>query len=164
MIEGARARHRRLRALAAYAGAAAISIGAAIVLLDLRRADLRVPFEYRGDVFLYSAVIKSIVEHGWFWNNPSVGAPGALQLYDYPNVAHESVHLLVIKAMALFTHDWALLLNLYFLLGFPLIALLAMATLRRFRIGWGPAIVGGVLYSFLPTRLLKGEGHIFLDT
>lgn len=164
MIEEARAGHRRWRALAAYAGAAAISMGAAVALLDLRRADLRVPFEYRGDVFLYSAVIKSIVEHGWFWTNPSVGAPGALQLYDYPNVAHESLHLLLIKAMALFTHDWALLLNLYFLLGFPLITLVAMATLRRFRIGWGPAIVGGVLYSFLPTRLLKGEGHIFLDT
>src|SRR3954467_15517640 len=134
MIEEARERRRRLPALAAYAGAAAVSMLAATFLLDLPRADLRVPFEYRGDAFLYSAVIKSTLEHGWFWTNPSLGAPGVLQLYDYPNVAHESLHLLLLKAMGLFTHDWGLLLNLYFLLGFPLITLTAMATLRRCRV------------------------------
>jgi len=163
MSEDGRANRRRLGALAAYAGAAAVSIVAAIFLLDLPKADLRVPFDYGGDAFLYSAVVKSMLEHGWFWTNPSVGAPGVLQLYDYPNVAHESIHLLIVKAMSLFSHDWGLLINLYFLLGFPLITLTAMAVLRRFRLGWGPAMAGGILYAFLPTRLIKGEAHIFLD-
>jgi phosphoglycerol transferase len=140
-----------------------ISSIAAIGLLDLRHADLRVPFEYKGDALLYSSVIKSIIDHGWFWRNPSLGAPGGLQLYDYPNVAHEVLHLSIIKVMSAFSRDWALLLNVYFLLGFPLIALSAVAVLRRLRIGEGPAIVASVLYSFLPTRLLKGEGHVFLD-
>ncbi len=139
-----------------------ISSVAAICLLDLRHADLRVPFEYKGDALLYSSVIKSIIDHGWFWRNPSLGAPGGLQLYDYPNVAHEVLHLLIIKAMSAFSRDWALLLNVYFLLGFPLIALSAVAVLRRLRVGEGPAVVASVLYSFLPTRLLKGEGHVFL--
>ena len=140
-----------------------ISSVAAICLLDLRHADLRVPFEYKGDALLYSSVIKSIIDHGWFWRNPSLGAPGGLQLYDYPNVAHEVLHLSIIKAMSAFSRDWALLLNVYFLLGFPLIALSAVAVLRRLRVGDGPAVVASVLYSFLPTRLLKGEGHVFLD-
>lgn len=163
MAVDARANRRRLGAHAAYAGACAISIVAAIFLLELPRADLRVPFEYGGDGFLYAAVVKSTIQNGWFWTNPSLGAPGVLQLYDYPNVAHESFHLLIIKAMSLFSHDWGLLLNLYFLLGFPVITLTAMATLRRFGVGYGPALVGGVLYAFLPTRLIKGEAHIFLD-
>jgi phosphoglycerol transferase len=163
MTEDGRANRRRLGAIVAYAGAAALSIVAAIFLLELPRADLRVPFDYGGDAFLYSAVVKSILEHGWFWTNASVGAPGVLQLYDYPNVAHESIHLLIVKAMSLFSHDWGLLINLYFLLGFPLITLTAMAVFRRFRVGWGPAMAGGILYAFLPTRLIKGEAHIFLD-
>ena len=136
---------------------------AAFSLLALHKADLRVPFEYRGDALLYSSVIKSIVDHGWFWNNPNLSAPGGLQLYDYPNVAHESFHLLIIKSMAVFSGDWPLLLNLYFLLGFPLITVSAMAVFRRCGASLGSAMVGGVLYSFLPSRLLKGEGHVFLD-
>jgi hypothetical protein len=65
--------------------------------------------------------------------------------------------------MGWFSADWALLFNVYFLLGFPLIAMSAMAVFRHFRVPYGPALVGSVLYSFLPSRLIKGEGHIFLD-
>ncbi len=64
-----------------------------------RGPDLRVPFVYRRDALLYSSVIKSTVDHGWFWRNPSLGAPAGLLLYDYPNVAHEALHLLAIKAL-----------------------------------------------------------------
>ena len=150
-------------ALAAYAGAAGISIAAAFMLLNLRKADFHVPFAYRGDALAYALAVKSTLDHGWWWTNPSVGAPGSLDLYDFPFAAHDTVHLLLIKAMSAFSSDWALLFNLYFLLGFPLITLTSMAVLRHFRVGYGPAIVASVLYSFLPSRLLKGEGNLFLD-
>lgn len=158
-----RAPRRRWTELAAYALAAGIAISAAWPLLDLSKARLDAPFEYDGDALLYSGVIKSVLDHGWFWTNPDLGAPGVLKLYDYPNVAHESLHLAIIKLMSIGTHDWGLLFNLYFLLGFPLITLTAMFTLRRFAIGYAPAIVASVLYAYLPSRLLKGEGHLFLD-
>jgi len=148
----------------AYAGAALLSLIAATILLELRTADLHAPFEYWGDALYYSSAIKSIVDHGWFWKNTNLGAPAGLRLYDYPNLAHESFHLLTIKVMAIFSRDWALLLNLYFLAGFPLITVSAMAVFRRLGISWGPAAAGGLLYSFLPSRIIKGEGHIFLDT
>jgi len=147
-----------------YFAVALLSLVAAYYLLDLRDADLRVPFVYRKDALLYAAVIKSVIDHGWFWQNPSVGAPSGLLLYDYPNVAHEALHLLAIKALSIFSGNWALLLNVYFVLGFPLIALGSLAVFRRLRIGAGPAIVGSLLYAFLPARLLKNEGHIFLAT
>jgi len=163
---------RRLKSAAAlartrvapYLGVALVATVSAVYLLHLRHADLRIPFEYRRDALLYGSVIKSVLDHGWFWRNPSLGAPAGLQLYDYPNVAHEALHLLAIKGLSIFTRDWALLLNVYFLLGFPLIAVAAMAALRQLGVRPGAAAVGGVLYAFLPTRLLKGEGHIFLDT
>jgi phosphoglycerol transferase len=153
----------RARAFGAYLGAMALSVVAAVLLLDLTKADLRVPFDYGGDALLYALVTKSTIEHGWFWTNPSLGAPGGFEFFDFPASAHDTFHLLIIKAMSLFSEDWALLFNLYFLLGFPLIALSAMAVFRRFGVGYGVALVGAVLYAFLPSRMLKGEGHIFMD-
>ena len=159
---------RRVRAwlkrAAPYFVAAVLSLIAAAYLLDLRSANLRVPFVYRRDALLYAAVIKSVIDHGWFWRNPSVGAPSGLLLYDYPNVAHEALHLLAIKVLSIFTGNWALLLNVYFILGFPLIALAAVAVFRRLGVSASSAVVGGLLYAFLPARLLKNEGHIFLAT
>jgi phosphoglycerol transferase len=151
------------RAFGAYAAAAGISAGAAYLLLELWKSDLRVPFDYSGDALLHALIVKTTLDHGWWWVNPSVGAPGVLDLHDFPVPAHDTVHLLLIKAMSLFSSDWAVLFNLYFLLGFPLITWSAMAVFRHFRVGYGPAIVAGVLYSFLPSRLIKGEGHLFLD-
>jgi phosphoglycerol transferase len=150
-------------ALSAYVGAALLAIVAGGLALEVWRADLRVPFAYGGDALLFALPVKSVVDHAWYLQNPSLGAPGGLQLFDYPFAAHNAFHLFLIKVMALFSGDWALLFNLYFLLGFPLIALSALAVLRQFRVGYGPAVVVSVLYAVLPSRLLKGESHLFLD-
>src|SRR5437016_5944398 len=82
-------------------------------------------------------------------------------MHDFPSA--ESFHLLVIKAMTLFSSDWALLFNLYYLIGFPLVAVAAFAVFRRFRMAFVPALACSVLYGFLPSRLIKGEAHYFLD-
>jgi phosphoglycerol transferase len=153
----------RARTIAAYGAAAGISTIAAILLLQLWRADLHVPFEYRGDVLLNAFLVKSVIEHGWFWTNPSVGAPIGLELYDFPVSAHDGFHLLLIKLLSLLSKDWALVFNAYFLLGFPLITLSATAVFRHFGVSIAPSIAGAVLYSFLPCRLIKGEGHLLLD-
>ncbi len=147
----------------AYAAVAALSIVAAIFTLRLWRADLRIPFDYDGDALLFSYLVKSLCDHGWIWNNPTVGAPSGFHLQDYAVSAHDTGHLAVIKLMSLFTGDWALLFNLYFLLGFPLIALASLAVLRHFRVSFFPALACSVLYAFLPSRLLVAEGHLFLD-
>jgi hypothetical protein len=154
---------RILRSALAYASAAILASAAAVVFLELWRADFHVPFLYGGDELLHALVVKSVLDHGWYLTNPNLGAPAGLQLYDYPVCADDTVHLLAIKALGLFSTDWAFVQNLYFLLGFPLIALSAMAVFRRLGAGHVPSIVGAVLYSFLPSRLLNGEAHLFLD-
>jgi hypothetical protein len=151
---------RTAAAVAGYLLAAVASAFAAVWLLDLRRADLRVPFDYRGDALLYALTAKGVVDHGWYLRNPLLGAPFALELHDYPFA--DQLHHLAIKGMALVSSDWALIFNVYFLLGFPLITLSALAVFRHFRVAWGPAIVGSVLYAYLPSRLLMGEQHVFM--
>jgi phosphoglycerol transferase len=150
-------------ALARYATVAALSLVAAIFVLDLRHADLRIPFDYYDDALLYSFMVRTVVDRGWFWNNPMGGAPLGFDLHDYPVAAQDTVHLVLIRIMAFVSHDWALLLNLYFLLGFPLIAVVAFAVFRRFNVGTVPAVAASVLFAFLPSRLLVGELHLFLD-
>jgi phosphoglycerol transferase len=140
---------------------AAVSTAAAVVLLRLWTADLRVPFDYGGDALSFSLVVKSVVDNGWYLTNSHVGAPFGLEMHDFPFA--DSLHLVLIKVMACFTSDWALLFNVYFLLGFPLITMSAMAVFRHYRLPYGVALMASVLYAFLPSRLLKGEGHIFMD-
>jgi phosphoglycerol transferase len=144
-----------------YGGAAGLSVLLAVSLLRLWEADLRVPFDYGGDATFFGMVIKSVVEDGWYLTNAHLSAPFVLELHDFP--IFEVFHLALVKVMALFSHDWALLFNLYFLLGFPLITMSALAVFRHFRVAYAPALAGALLYAFAARRLYTGESHYFLD-
>src|SRR5256885_3359083 len=64
--------------VAAYLAAAAISIVAAVLLLGLGRADLRVPFDYGGGALLFPRVGQTGVAHRWkLCKPPAWPAPGA---------------------------------------------------------------------------------------
>ena len=151
----------RRRGFWAYASAAVAAVVLGVLALRLWRADLRVPFQYHGDVLAFALWVKSVVDNGWYLNTPQVGAPGVLTMHDFPIA--ETFHLLVFKVMSWFSGDWALLFNLYFLLGFPLITLSALAVFRHFGVRFRPALAGSLLFAFLPSRLIKGETHYFLD-
>jgi phosphoglycerol transferase len=161
-LDTAQARRGALAAIAAYVGAAAASTLAAVVALRLHKADLRIPFAHGGDSLFYEMLTKSIAEGGWYWNLPRLGAPGTLDLYDFP--AAETLHLLALKTLSLFSSNWALLFNLFYLLGFPIITVSALAVFRRCGVGFLPAVVGSMLFAFLPSRLLVGQAHLFVDT
>jgi len=153
-------RRPRTAAILTYAGAALAALVAAVVLLRLWRADLRAPFNDRGDALFFGMMVKAVVDHGWYLTNPSLGAPGVLALHDFPQA--DLLHLLIFKVWSWLSGDWALLFNLYFLIGFPLITLSALAVLRHFRVGAGPAVAASLLFAFLPSRIVTGESHLFL--
>ena len=151
---------RASAAVRLYGAVALAALAEAVIALRLWRADLRVPFNVRGDSVFFEMMVKAVVEHGWYLTNPQLGAPGVLTLHDFPQA--DAIHLLLIKVMTLFSSDWALLFNVYYLLGFPLIAVSALAVLRQFRIAPVPAFVASLLYAFQPSRLLIGESHFTL--
>ena len=88
---------RWLRASAPYAGAAAASILVAVLMLRLWTADLRAPFDYGGDAFFFSMITKAIAEGGGWLTNAHLGAPGVLELYDFPLA--DLLHNLIFKGM-----------------------------------------------------------------
>ena len=141
--------------------AAVLATAIGVVVLELWKANLRVPFYTGGDATFALAVVKGVLEHGWYLINPSVGAPAGQHLYDYPVFSGDSLYLLIIKAIGVPFGNPAVVENLFFLLCFPLIALCAYAGLRALRISIGSSIVCAVLFSMLPYRFFDGESHIF---
>ena len=59
--------------------------------------DLRTPFLYTGDATYYQFVIKTILDHGWYTQNPDLGAPFGATMYDFP--IPEPTHLAVIRLL-----------------------------------------------------------------
>ncbi len=141
---------------------ALLALGVAAWVLRLWRGDLAVPFSYEFDALQHGMFVKGVLDHGWYVVNDSLGAPFGQELYDFPQNG-DNLQLLIIKALGLFSGNFAVVLNLYFLLTFPLIALAAYVVLRR--LGASPAVaaVCGVLYAMLPYHFARRELHLFLS-
>jgi hypothetical protein len=144
------------------ATAAAAGLLAALVL-ELWHADLGVPFAYSGDGNLYATFVKGILDHGWHYTNPSLGAPFGQHLYDFPIVSGENGQALLVKLLGLTSAGWATVMNLYFLLTFPLAAATCFPVLRRLGAGPGPASVCAILFALLPYHFAHGESELFIS-
>ncbi|HKX19331.1 MAG TPA: hypothetical protein VJT33_15075 [bacterium] len=108
----------------------------------------------------HTMLVKGLVENGWPLRNPLLGAPGTSELYDFPEASNLDLGLM--KLVALASKDYATVLNTFFLLTFPLTVVTSLYALRQLRISYPSAIVGSLLYSFLPYHFLRGESHLFL--
>jgi hypothetical protein len=144
------------------AAAMVLALALAVVVLELWNADLRAPFAYTGDATLNLLFIKNVLENPWHFENSSLGAPNGLELYDYPVIDGETLNLLLFRVLGVGTSDPALVMNLFFLLTFPLVALTAYIVLRRLPVSRGIALVVALLYAFLPYHFQRGEVHLFL--
>jgi phosphoglycerol transferase len=130
-------------------------------VMKLWEANLHVPFAYHGDTVLMHLIVKGTVENGWYLHNEALGAPGAMDLHDFPMA--DTVHLLWIAGLRLFTRDHALIFNLFYLLTFPLTTATTIWALRRLGVSRLGALVFGLLYAFQPYHFLRGTGHYFLS-
>jgi hypothetical protein len=141
---------------------------AASLVLQLWRANLRIPLQYGGSSLYGSdstfslVVVKGILGHGWAFTNQSLGAPYGQELYDYPLTA-DNLNFAIVKALGLGTHDAALVLNLFYLLTFSLVSLFAYLVLRQFGISRCAASFAAVLYSLLPYHFWRNETHVWLS-
>jgi phosphoglycerol transferase len=151
----------RIRAVSSYALAALLSIAIVVLLLRLWRTDLTTPFiDPRGDGAFTSLFVKSIIENGWYLTNPRLGVPEGMKLYDFPLT--DNLHFLLIRMLSYFSSNWAVVLNVYFLLTFPLTTLSALLVCRRFGCRYLPSLLGSLLFTLLPYHFMRGEVHLFL--
>lgn len=154
-------RCRWKQALAVYGAALVLCLGILTMVMNLWQADFRIPFSYDGDALLSAMLIKSIAENGWYLHNSQLGAPAGMDSYDFP--FGDTLHFLVLKLLTLCFSQYGLILNLFFLFSFPAATLSALFVFRRFGISSPCALVGSLLYAFLPYHFLRGERHLFLS-
>jgi len=145
-----------------YVGAMLLSVLLICTGLRLDRADLHAPFYYDLDALLILPLVKATLERGFggHWRNEHLGAPGILELHDFPVIDH--LHFLILWLLGKVTPDLIVLYNLYFLLTFPLTVLTAMLAFRHLGLTLPAAAVGGLLYAFLPFHYERWENHYFL--
>lgn len=131
-------------------------------ILRLWEADLSVPFGYSGDFLSASTMIKTVVDHGWYIINPSLGAPFYLNMNDYP-LGGDNLNFLIIKGLSLFTNDFAIVTNFFYLLTFFLAFTSSFFVLYHLRVYYYFNIVISILFTFIPYHFYRGNGgHIFL--
>ena len=130
-------------------------------IMKLWCADLKIPFCYVGDAMLFNALAKGIIDNGWCLHNPYLGMPIGHDMYDFP--LSQPIDFMLIRLISIFAHDYAMTVNLYFLITFPLTTLTTMLVFRHFKVSFAASILGSLLFSFMPYHFLRGVAHLNLS-
>ncbi len=153
--------NERIKRASLYITAAVLCVLILCVFYKIWRADLSVPFYYSGDSLFYAMFVRGTIDNGWYWQNPTIGAPGGLQMYDFPGLDNAVVVLVLL--LSIFTRNAMVILNLFYLLTFPLVALTSLYVLRQFNLSYVPAVFCSLLYTFLPYHFMRNQTHILLS-
>ncbi len=136
---------------------------AATIALRLWRANWHVPFIGGIDGPSATAAVKSVVQNGWYLNNPNLGAPQGQHLADFAGFTGDSLQWAFIKVLGWGIGSAPLLANLWYVLGYALVAGAAYLALRYFRITPGVALVAAIVFAILPYHFARGAaGHLTL--
>jgi phosphoglycerol transferase len=133
------------------------------ILLRVWDMPKRLPFDTRSDATLISSMVKTMEERGWYLNQPRLGAPFGQQFYDFPH-GGESFQLFAMKILVTITGDWGLAINLYFFLGFGVLAAVTFLVLRHLRFGPVVAGIAALIFTFMPYHFTHGEMHLWRST
>jgi phosphoglycerol transferase len=146
--------------------ALATLLGAVVFALVFQpwNARLSVPFSYSngGDVHFHLMLFKTIRETGWYLVNPNLGAPGVMDLHDFPYV--ETGMVLLGRVLAVFSKDPVVIANVFFALTFLLILWSALYALRALGVSDSIAVAASLLYAFAPYHIWRGATHPHLSS
>jgi phosphoglycerol transferase len=147
--------------LGLYLASVLITLMLLWIVMDLAHAEWKVPFGIPGDGVYYGLQLKTLLETGWVHRNPNLGAPFGLELYDFAHF--DNLQLFIMKLIGLcVSNHWGVVLNVYFVLTFPLTTLTSMVLFRWLRVHALFAIVYSQLFSFQYYHFCRGQGHIML--
>ena len=101
-VAAAGTRSARLPELLWVLATALVSIAVLTADLKLWKMDVRVPiFPIDGDGSYYLASIKGVLEHGWFWQNPDLGAPFGQENFDFAAPFGDVAHYAIVSLLGL---------------------------------------------------------------
>jgi phosphoglycerol transferase len=146
-----------------YIWSAFVALLGAFAVLHLWHMRVGIPLYYShgGDELMVLTWTKAMIDGGWYATISHLGAPFAMSTADFP--LSNLLHLIVLRLITLVVHHAPVALNLYFIAGFPLIALVSTYVLRRLGISSGAAVAMSVVYALLPFRFMRNEAGLFYD-
>lgn len=145
-----------------YLFAALASLAVIFLVTSLWKVNLHYPFAYAADSISSETVIKTIIDTGWNNTNPYLGLPGHYDMADYPIA--EGFHYLLIRVLALFTHDPSLILNIFYILSFPLVTATSLFVMQRIGLNYILALTASILFAMAPYHFSRFEYHLFLSS
>lgn len=153
--------HNRIQTLFFYFFASILS-GLVLAISYYSPAfNFHLPLVYSADGLAVSALIKTIINTGWYLIDPHLGAPGISDLSDYPNADLASI--IIIKIIALGSSNYAIVMNSFYFLTYVLTTLISLAVFEVLGVKRIFALVASLLFTFLPYHFFRGENHLFLS-
>ena len=151
-----------LRALALKEYVVAVVLCTLILTLSLKlwQRDFGLPFSYWGDALMVQIWSKTIYEFGWYMENARLGAPYTMNLGDFPMA--DGLHQVIYKALGWITPNYAVALNVFYFLTFPLTTLTAYYASKKLGLSALPALATSLLYTYLPYHFLRNLHHVYL--
>jgi len=153
-----------LKELFLHLTAALTSVVLAGWVMKIWRLDWRIPFFYRegGDFFVKAMLVRESIENGWYWTVSRLGAPDVLDYSQIPY--HPTIHLLLMKFLSILlgTNDYALIMNIYYMLTFAMVSFAACVCLRSLGVSRPSSMFGAVLYSLLFYHFYRAQMHLEL--
>lgn len=96
---------------------------------------------------------KSLLDNGWFLNNPFLGAPGVATSHFNSAAQSSSIHSIIMKFIGVFVSDATRVQNYYYFLNFSLISLTSYIACRLLGVSRLFAGAIGILFAFTIYRL-----------
>jgi phosphoglycerol transferase len=130
-------------------------------IMHLHAYPITLPRLYLSDALFSSAIVKSIIDTGWYLENIFLSAPGVLNFADYP--MSDGASMLIIKLFAFVSHNFIIVLNCFYFFTFFMTTLVSLFVFRKFGLNRIFSLIASLLFTFLPYHMLRGEGHLFLN-
>ncbi|MDY0911425.1 hypothetical protein [Rathayibacter festucae] len=151
-----------IREAAWAAGAAVISVVAALLALRVSPSDLGQRWQIGGDdQILHYTLFTSATQVFPFANNEALGFPDGFNAFFSAQFDVSSA--IAASLLALVIHDGVLLLNVFYLLTFAGVAVTGYAFFRALQVRPWVAALAAIVFSLAPYHFLRiAAGHAFL--
>ena len=123
---------------------------------------LQIPLQYTEDALFSNIYIKLIIDNGWPLTSSYLSFPGIFQLYDYPSL--DNFNFLIQRFLALWSYNPFVVMNIFYLLTFPMAAFTGLYTYKKLGLGQTFAIIAAILFAILPYHFWRNESHLYLTS
>lgn len=134
------------------------------VVVRIWEWDLQVPFAYyaSGDIAGILGHIKNYVNGEFLGNITSMAAPFGTNKFH--SLFDGIFNHVIIWILAQVTKDVGYTINIFYILTFGLSAVCTYILLRKLNVSISSSLVCGMVYSFIPGAILRGQPHIFVGS